>query len=78
MLPLETKIWTNKYLDNIIEQDHLRVKQRIYPMLGFKNFSSAAVTISGIELVQKVRKGQLLTGGVKGRVAQIWEAGLAA
>ena len=26
------------------------MKQRIYPVLGFKNFRNAAVTISGIEL----------------------------
>jgi putative transposase len=37
----------------MIEQDHRRIKQRIRPMLGFKRFDSAAVTISGIELMQK-------------------------
>jgi transposase-like protein len=47
----QTKVWTSKYLNNIVEQDHRRVKQRIYPMLEFKNFVNAAVTISGIELV---------------------------
>lgn len=34
------------------------MKQRIYPMLGFKRFRNALVTISGIELAQKIRKGQ--------------------
>jgi transposase-like protein len=29
----------------MIEQDHRRIKQRIRPMLGFKRFDSAAVTI---------------------------------
>jgi transposase-like protein len=47
----QTKVRTSKYLNNLVEQDHRRVKQRIYPMLGFKKFGSAAVTISGIELV---------------------------
>lgn len=42
----ETKIWTSKYLNNIIEQNHRRVKQRVYPMLGFKRFRSATVVIS--------------------------------
>jgi hypothetical protein len=42
----------------MIEQDHWRIKQRIRPMLGFKRFDSAAVTISGIELVQKIQKHQ--------------------
>jgi putative transposase len=27
-------------------------------MLGFKRFRNAAVTISGIELMQRIRKGQ--------------------
>ena len=27
-------------------------------MLGFKNFKNATITISGIELTQKIRKGQ--------------------
>ena len=44
----QTKVWTSKYLNNLIEQDHWRVKQRIYPMLGFKRFANAAVTVSGI------------------------------
>jgi transposase-like protein len=45
VLRLETKVWTSKYLNNVIEQDHRRVKQRVYPMFGFKSFRSAAVTI---------------------------------
>jgi transposase-like protein len=73
----EAKVWTSKYLNNIIEQDHRRVKQRVYPMLGFKNFRHAAVTISGIELVQKIKKGQFdtsrVTTGTGASVAHIWE-----
>ncbi|MBC7932774.1 MAG: DDE-type integrase/transposase/recombinase [Rubrivivax sp.] len=46
-------------MNDIVEQDHRRVKHRIYPMLGFKNFRNAAVTIRGVELAQKLRKGQL-------------------
>ena len=78
VLSPETKVRTSKYLNNLIEQDHRRVKQRIYPMLGFKNFAHAAVTISGIELVQKIRKGQFNTSAVivrEGtRVPHAWEA----
>ena len=47
-----------KYLSNVVEQDHRRVKQRIGPMLGFKRFNSAATTIRGIELAVKIKKGQ--------------------
>jgi transposase-like protein len=78
----ETKVWKSKYLNNLIEQDHRRVKQRIYPMLSFKRFRNAAIAITGIELAQKIRKGQFeteqLAGGAKGRVPQMWEAVLAA
>ncbi|MDA1296797.1 MAG: IS6 family transposase [Chloroflexi bacterium] len=32
----------NQYLNNRIEQDHRHIKQRYYPMLGFKRFESAS------------------------------------
>jgi len=51
-----------KYLNNVVEQDHRRVKQRIGPMLGFKRFDMAAITISGIELAEKIKKGQFQIG----------------
>lgn len=77
----EAKVWTSKYLNNIIEQDHRRVKQRIYQVLGFKEIAHAATTISGIELAQKIRKGQFnvaqLTSGVEVRVPRMWKAVLA-
>jgi putative transposase len=76
------KVRTSKYLNNIIEQDHRRVKQRIYPMLGFKKFRNAAVTISGIELVHQIRKGQYDTPAViareEMRMSHLWDAVLSA
>ena len=57
-LPRRVKVRSSKYLNNLVEQDHRRVKQRIRPMLGFKRFDDAAVTISGIELAEKIKKGQ--------------------
>lgn len=33
---------TNKYLNNLLEQDHRGVKQRYYPMHSFGNFESVA------------------------------------
>ena len=78
----ETKVWTSKYLNNIIEQDHRRVKQRVYSMLGFERFRNAAIAIAGIELAQKIRKGQFDTSGVivrgGARVPHVWAAVLAA
>jgi transposase-like protein len=61
VLPQDTEVRTSKYLNNLIEQDHRRVKQRIYPMLGFKRFRNAAIAISGIELGHRIRKGQFDT-----------------
>jgi transposase-like protein len=51
-----------KYLNNVVEQDHRRLKQRIGPMLGFKRFDMAAITISGIELAEKIKKAQFQIG----------------
>ena len=52
-----------KYLNNIVEQDHRAVKRLARPMLGFKSFRSARVTLTGIELMHMIRKGQLQTEG---------------
>jgi len=81
VLPESVEVRTSKYLNNLVEQDHRRVKQRYYPMLGFKSFSNAAVTLSGIELAQKIRKGQFNTSSISQAgavVPQVWEAVLAA
>jgi transposase-like protein len=48
-----------KYLNNILEQDHRAIKRLVRPMLGFRSFWPAAVTIAGIELMHMIRKGQL-------------------
>ncbi len=72
---------TSKYLNNTIEQDHRRVKQRLGPMLGLKSFRTAAIVISGIELAEKIKKGQFKTGKLGGPTAtmpEIWQAALAA
>ena len=49
-----------KYLNNIIEQDHRFIKKRIKPMLGFKSFHSARITIAGIENIRMIQKGQII------------------
>ena len=52
-----------KYLNNIVEQDHPAIRRLVRPMLGFKSFWCAAVTLTAIELMHMIRKGQsLLTG----------------
>ena len=57
-LPRRVRIRSCKYLNNVVEQNHRRIKQRIRPMLGFKRFETAAVTIRGIELASKIKKQQ--------------------
>jgi len=81
ILPTGLTERTNKYLNNIIEQDHRRVKQRVRPMLGFKRFAHATITISGIELVHQIKKEQFdisLLCAPLTRTPQVWEAVLAA
>ncbi len=51
------KIRSCPYLNNIVEQDHRRVKFRIQPMLGFRTFSNARQVLIGIELMQKICQG---------------------
>lgn len=48
----------NKYLNNLIEQDHRNIKRRIRQMLGFKSFRRAQTLLAGIELLHMIRKGQ--------------------
>jgi transposase-like protein len=47
LLPGVSKLRTSKYLNNPIEKDHRGIKIRTRPMLGFKAFASAAITIAG-------------------------------
>ena len=80
-LPGRVQVRSSKYLNNVIEQDHRRVKHRLGPMLGLKRFRTAAVVIGGIELAEKIKKGQFKIGKLGGRTAtmpEIWQAALAA
>lgn len=53
------EIRQNKYLNNIIEQDHRFIKKQTKSMLGFKSFRSAKITIAGIENIRIIQKGQI-------------------
>jgi putative transposase len=61
-----------KYLNNIVDQDHRAVKRLPRPMLGFKSFRSAHVTLTGIELMHMIRRGQLQTIGILRVLSQIF------
>jgi putative transposase len=54
------KIRQCKYLNNIVEQDHRAIKRRIGITTGFKEFESAQRTLAGIEIVNIIRKNQVI------------------
>ncbi|MBC8749485.1 transposase-like protein [Paraburkholderia sp. WC7.3d] len=81
LLPEDTTVRSSKYLNNLVEQDHRNIKSRTTVMLGFKRFRNAAITLSGIELVHRIRKGQfsLAKLGLKDTAAPaVWKAVLSA
>lgn len=47
-----------KYLNNVIEADHGKLKQLIKPVRGFKTMKTAYATIKGFEVMHALRKGQ--------------------
>ena len=56
--PNPVKIRSCQYLNNIVEQDHRRVKFRLRAMIGLKSFFNARRVIIGIELAHKIHKQQ--------------------
>ena len=48
-----------KYLNNIVEQDHRRIKRLTRPGLGFGSFWTARRTLAGYEVMAMMRKGQV-------------------
>ena len=80
-LPKRVVVRSSKYLNNLIEQDHRRIKQRLRPMLGLKSFQTADIVSSGIGLAEKIKKGQFKLGklgGGRATLPDIWRAALAA
>jgi len=66
-LPQSTELRQNKYLNNMIEQDHRFLQRLIKPGMGFKSFNTARRTIKEYEAMHMLRKGQVL-GVPKGDV----------
>ena len=54
-----------RFLNNIVEQDHQRVKRLTRPGLGFGGFWTARRTLAGFEAMAMIRKGQVrnISGG---------------
>ncbi len=74
-LPEETLHRQVKYLDNVVEADHGKLKQLIKPVRGFKTLTTAYATIKGFEVMHALRKGQAAIfqygGGIMGEVRLI-------
>jgi transposase-like protein len=48
-----------KYLNNIVEQDHRRIKRLVRPGLAFGSLPTARATLAGYEAMAMIRKGQV-------------------
>ena len=69
MLPKTVELRQNKYLNNLIEQDHRFIKRLVNPSMGFGSFNTARRTIRGMEAMNMIRKGQV-QGIEKGSVTK--------
>lgn len=60
-----------KYLNNIVEQDHRAIKRLVKPGIEFGSFNKARRTMRGYEIMNMIRKGQVLRvpkGAIKERI----------
>ena len=68
--PTETRHRQVKYLNNVVEADHGKLKLLIRPVRGFKTLKTAYATIKSFEVMRALRKGQAemfaLQGGIVG------------
>ena len=68
--PKDTRHRQVKYLNNVVEADHGKLKLLIRPVRGFKTLKTAYATIRGFEVMRALRKGQAgmfaLQGGIVG------------
>ena len=59
ILPKNVGLRQIKYLNNIVEQDHISIKRIVLPMLGFQSFHTAIKTLTGIEIMHMIKKDKL-------------------
>ena len=69
---MNIEIRREKYLNNIIEHDHRKVKRKMRHAKGFKSFHAAHKTIQGLELWSMLKKGQHIEGDVKSPIEQFY------
>lgn len=55
----QVELRQNKYMNNIVEQDHRGIKRLVKPGMGFGSFNTARRTLKGYEMMNMIRKGQI-------------------
>ena len=58
-IPDGMQLRQQKYLNNIVEQDHRFIKKCVSSMLGFKSFKTATFILRGVEAMHMIKKGQV-------------------
>ncbi|CED60694.1 transposase, IS6 family [Moritella viscosa] len=53
------EVLTVKYLNNIVEQSHRKVKGKMHQCLGWKSWAGAESTLAGVELCSMLKQGQM-------------------
>ena len=61
-IPDGMQLRQQKYLNNIVEQDHRFIKKRVRCMLGLKSLRAATYILSGIEAMHMIKKKQVHQG----------------
>jgi len=49
-----------KYLNNIVEQSHRKVKGKMHQCLGWKSWAGAESTLAGVEVCDMIKKWQMV------------------
>ena len=57
-----------KYLNNVLEADHGKLKQLIRPVRGFKTLKTDYATIKGFKVMRALRKGQAAAFNITGDI----------
>lgn len=65
-----SRLRQRKYLNNIAEQDHRRIKRLVRPDLSFDSLQTARRALAGYEAMAMVRKGQVQNVGGRDMKAQ--------
>jgi len=58
-LPSTSKLRRVKYLNNIVENDHKSIKRKSRYRQWYQSFHTAALTITGMETMRLIQKGQV-------------------